>query len=856
MDVRRRSFLKLAGAVAVGATATAAAPAAAGAPAGVPRNRQAAVRAVAPPGSAQAVAKARRMVATLTLDEKIALLHGVGSTGNTTGYAGAVPANEARSIPALYLGDGPGGVGNRSTGVTQWPGSKALAATWDTATADAFGEAYGAEQAGKGHNVALAPCVNIVRVPQWGRSFETFTEDPFLNAELIVPVVQGIQRNHVVATVKHFAVNNQETERGRIDVVVSRRALEDLYLPGFRAAVQRGGAAAVMTAYNKVNGVYAQENRVLVQEVLRDAWGFDGMVMSDWGGTHSTVRTALAGSDMEMPGAVHLGARLKAAVEDGRVPLTTVDSMAVHVLTAMYRVGLFDHRLADPADVVEAVVSTDAHKALARTVAVRGSVLLKNDGGLLPFGAPESVAVIGHAADAGAQTSGGGSGVVTAHGPVVTALAGITARAGGRTAVTYAPGTQGIGPLPPVPAADFGPGLTVTYYASRDLTGPALGTETVPRPDWSTKPGLVAGETDGWSARYTGVLTVRSAGRHRFSLTASGATTLTVDGRQVLAYRTGAEVVQNGFVELGAGAHEFELTYRNPGGSFFGKDFGLHLGHQPHYDRLIAEAAAVAAKASVAVVVVSDLTSESMDRSSLALPADQDELITAVAAANPRTVVVLTTSGAVLMPWLDRVDAVLSLWYAGQEQGNALARVLFGDEEPGGRLPETFPATDRQGPAKTPAAYPGDGGQVYYEEELAVGYRWYRSSGEQPLFPFGHGLSYTTFALSGLRADRAGDGFRARVRVRNTGRRTGSEVVQLYVGFPAAAGRPAAELKAFAKVALGPGEERTVTLPLERETLTVWQDTERGRTVVPGLYSLAVGTSSENLPLRTAVTVE
>lgn len=614
-----------------------------------------------------------------------------------------------------------------------------------------------------------------------------------------------------------------------------------------------------MTSYNKVNGTWASENRATVQDTLRDTWGFDGWVMSDWGGTHSTVQTAKAGSDTEMPGGTYLGDALKAAVLAGSVSEANVDAMTTHVLTAMIRVGLFDHPLVDPTTAVNTVVSTPAHLSLARKIAEAGSVLLKNSGGALPFNKPKSIAVIGDAANVGAQTHGGGSGSVNPNGTVVTPLAGITARAG-KIPVTWTQGTLGILALPVVPAAVFGAGLTATYYASTDFSGTAVGSETVANLDFTAVPALVSTlAATGWSAKYTGTFTAAVTGGYRFSVQAGGATTVTIDGTLVLTYRTGAESVQNGLVNLSAGPHAVVVTYVSAAPAVGGRAprASLHLGYQAGYDQLHAAAAAAAAKATVAVVVVADVTSEGMDRSTLALPADQDALITAVAAAADRTIVVLNTSGAVLMPWLNQVDAVIANWYSGQEQGNAVAAMLFGDVEPGGRLTETFPASDKQGPAKTTVEFPGDGVQVYYDEGLAVGYRWYESSGEKPLFPFGFGLSYTTFAMSKLRVTKAtGGGLTASVEVRNTGHRTGSEVVQLYVGAPDEAGEPSPQLKAFAKVSLKSGEHETVKLDIPREALSSWQNASVGWTVLPGTYSIAVGNSSANLPLRTQVQVK
>jgi beta-glucosidase len=844
MDVTRRSMLKFTGAgvAATGVVAVLPAGLAEAAPPG------GALRA-APVASAEAQAagkRARQLVARMTLDEKIAYCHGIPAT---RGFTGHIPANTRLGIPALRLADGPSGVGNGSVGVTQWPDSKALAATWNPDTATDYGKAYGAEQAAKGHNVALAPCINILRLPHWGRSFETYTEDPFLNGQLAAATIRGIQANHVISTVKHFAANNQEILRNSIDVVVSERALQEIYFPGFRAAVQQGQTGAVMTSYNKVNGTWAHENRLNVQDTLRDAWGYDGWVMSDWGGTHSTVQTAKAGSDTEMPGGTYLGDALKAAVLSGAVSQAQLDTMVTQVLTPVIRVGLVDHPLPDPETVVDTVVSTPAHLDLARRIGVEGSVLLKNDG-LLPLARPRSIAVIGDAADAGAQTHGGGSGSVTSNGPVVTPLAGIRARAGS-IPVTYARGTLGIAALPVIPASAFGAGLTVTYYASTDLTGDALGTETVPNLNVTATPAAVASQTDGWSARYTGTFHAAAAGGYRFSLTAGGPTTLSLDGKVVLTYLPGRESVQNAFVTLTAGDHAVEVTYVSaaPVGGRAPRT-SLVLGSQAGYDRLHQEAAAAARAADVAVVVLADVTSEGMDRSTLALPADQDALVAAVAAANPRTVVVLNTSGAVLMPWLGSVRSVIANWYAGQEQGNAVAAMVFGDAEPGGRLPETFPATDRQGPAKTSVEFPGDGVHVFYDEGLAIGYRWYQHSGEKPLFPFGYGLSYTSFRLGDLRVSRTPGGLRAQASVTNTGRRAGSEVVQLYVAAPDAAQEPAQQLKAFSKVTLEPGRRTTVTLDVPRDELAVWLTSSTGWTVVPGDYVVGVGTSSADLPLR------
>jgi beta-glucosidase len=852
------------------AVAVVAAPASGAPPSrGVPASSTAAARAWlnARLGPAD---RAAALVARMTLDEKIAMVHGAGypTPINAAGYAGVVPGNSRLGIPALYLADSPVGVGNGSTGVTQWADTAALASTWDTSIANTYGRAYGAEQAGKGHNVALAPTVNILRLPLWGRAPETFSEDPYLTAQQARAEITGIQSRHVIATVKHFVANNQEILRSSINTVVSQKALHEIYQPAFKTAV-KAGVGAVMCSYNRVNGTYACENGEELTDTLRAAWQFDGLVMSDWGGLHSTVRAARSGLDLEMPGAAddanlspldqlfgsYFNSRLKAAVLNGSVSPATLDAMVTHILTAMFRIGLFDHPLPAPATVQGDVVSTPAHRALSTRIAEQGTVLLKNARRTLPLdpAATDSVAVIGDAA-VNPQTAAGGSAAVQPSAPVVSPRAGITARAGTGTRVTFAPGTLGVGALPAVPDGAFGSGLQATYYGSADLSGQPLATETVPNLDITGAPGAV-GTVKIWSARYTGTITAPSAGDYRFSLSAGANVRVWIDGRPLVAFAPMREPTRDGLITLTAGSHSIRVEVTPFQATLVTVDAfavtpGLHLGWQPRENQLIEAAAATARAADVAVVVVSAPASEGMDRSTLALPADQDRLISAVAAANPRTVVVLNTSSAVTMPWLSKVAAVMEVWFPGQTAGTALARVLFGDVNPSGKLPVTFPRNDRQGPARTGAEYPGDGQDVYYDEGVLVGYRWYDATGQRPLFPFGYGLSYTSFRFGGLRVAKQAGGYDVTARVSNTGSRAGAEVVQLYVGLPAGAHEPPRQLKAYAKVSLRPGQSRRVRLSLTRSALASWDDADQGWTRPAGTYRLYVGDSSRNLPLR------
>jgi beta-glucosidase len=820
--------------------------------------------------------RARLLVAQMTLDEKIAMVHGAGFAFNI-GYAGVVPVNTRLGIPALYLADSPVGVGNGSTGVTQWADTSALASTWDKALAGAYGSAYGAEQAGKGHNIALMPTINILRLPFWGRAPETFSEDPYLTGGQGVAEIRGVQSRHVMATAKHFVANNQEILRSHINVVAKQRTLQEIYYPAFKMAVQDARVGAIMCSYNRVNGTYACENAQELTDTLRDAWKFDGPVMSDWGALHSTVKAARAGLDLEMPGVAdennltpldrlfggqHFGSRLKAAVLNGSVPMATLDTMVTHILTAMFRIGLFDHPLPNPDSVKNAVVSTPAHLALSTKIATDGTVLLKNAHSLLPLStrAARSIAVIGDAASEHPQTAAGGSATVLPSRPVVTPLAGITARAGSGVRITHARGTLGVAvPLPAVPASAFGPGLRVTYYASADLSGTPIATGTVPNLDYTGNPAAVAGHPV-WSARYTGTLTAPATGDYRFTLSGGGIVRVWIDGRQVVSYAPFHEPFQNGLIHLTAGPHSIRVEITPFQATLVTVDAfaitpGLHLGWQPQENLLISQAAATARAAHVAVVVVSVPASEGMDRRSLALPADQDRLIAAVARANARTVVVLNSSSAVTMPWLGAVGAVVEAWYPGQTSGTALARVLFGDVNPSGKLPVTFPASDRQRPARRTVEYPGDGDDVYYAEGLLVGYRWYDATGQNPLFPFGYGLSYTSFRFSHLSVARTGGRLVARVTVTNTGRQAGAEVAQLYVRSPASAQEPPRQLKAYTKVSLAPGQSRRVTLTVGLASLASWDNPDTGWVLHHGTYRIYVGHSSRSLPTSADVRI-
>jgi beta-glucosidase len=800
--------------------------------------------------------RVRQVVAAMTLEEKVRLVHGVAGSP----YVGYVPAIPRVCVPALKLEDGPGGVADGMTGVTQLPAPVAVAASWDTALARAYGAVVGAEERGKGANVNLGPTVNIVRDPRWGRAFETYGEDPYLAGRIAAAYIRGVQGAGVMAQVKHWVVYNQETFRNTPadDVIIDRQALHEIYMPQFEAAVA-AGASSVMCAYSTINGAWACANGYTQDSVLKRAWRFGGFITSDWGATHSTEAAANGGLDMQMPDTTYFGAPLAAAVRAGRVPASRLDDMVGRILAQEFRFGLFAR--AGEGD-TGAVVTGEAHAALARRVAEEGTVLLKNAGGVLPLdaGAVHSIAVIGPSGGRDAMTGGGGSAAVIAP-YVVTPFDALARRAGAGVAVRYAQGAlPRHGTLPAVPARVLSqapggaPGLTVRFYGNVTLSGEPVATrvDTIVGANWHGRPPAPGVGADTWSARWTGTLTPPATGTYTFALTSDDGSRLLVGGERIIDnWREQGPTTVTGTAALTAGrpvAIEVDY-YQNTGGD------SVSLGWlMPGGPSLQEQAVALARASDVAVVFASDFETEGADLADIDLPGDQNALIGAVAAANPRTIVVLNTGSAVTMPWLDSVAAVLEAWYPGQEDGNAIAAILFGDVNPSGRLPVTFPKSLEDVPASSAARWPGVGGRVSYAEGTQVGYRWYGAREIAPLFAFGFGLSYTTFRLQNLRVVRGRDrSVAVSADVTNTGTRAGSEVVQVYVGTPVSANEPPWQLEAFRKVRLAPGQTGRVSFVLGPRAFAQWDSTAAGWTVNAGIYRIGVGDASDRLPLAATV---
>ncbi|MFI8343796.1 beta-glucosidase [Streptomyces sp. NPDC085639] len=828
--VSRRSAMRL---LAAAGTAGAALGAAACAPEVPPGAVAPRAPAAAPPAEAKGAARIDALLERLTLDEKTALLHGARDPA-PLGQAGYVPGVPRLGIPALRLADGPAGV-RVAEPATALPAPVLLASAFDPALAREYGRVLGREGRALGQDVLLGPMANLIRTPYAGRNFETFAEDPILTADLVGELVRGIQDEGLIATVKHFALNNQEHGRDTVDVIAAEQTLHETELRGFEAAVA-AGAGAVMGAYNKVNGVHACESKPLLDELLRGSWGFDGWVMSDRDAAHSTVAAIGAGLDMEMPAGTHFGAPLREAVRGGSVPEAAVD-LAVHrILTTMDRFGLLAARPAarPPRDAA-------AGARTARKVATAGAVLLRNEHGTLPLtgAAARSIAVIGPTGQV-PFVGGGGSAQVVPDGATAP-LTAIRRRAGNGASVSYALGEDVYGrPLPP----------------NLLTPGAALDERTVaPGQVWSHEGEFRLTADDEWTllVHYTGRRpVVRLDGENLFPVR-QGVAEYFAGG--LLGSAPDGMSVRRRTLALKAGAHRLAVTAE---GGQKGQRFRLRHTTGAIRAADLAEAVRTAKSARSVVLFAYEDATEGRDRTSLALPGGQERLIEAVAAANPRTTVVLNTPSSTTMPWLPRTGAVLQMYYPGQEGGGATADLLFGDVDPGGRLTQTFPADERATPVGgDPLRYPGVSGRQEYSEGVHVGHRWYDAQRVAPLFPFGHGLSYTTWHYEKLTVRPARAGLRVEFTVRNTGRRKGTEVAQVYVG-PAPElelDQPVRALAGYRRLVLAPGEAQRVTVDLGARALSSWDPEQHAWVLGSGRREVFVGRSSRELPLRSKAVV-
>jgi beta-glucosidase len=794
--------------------------------------------------------RANELLATMTQAQKIDLV-----TGNFAPL-------QSLGIPALSSDDGPDGL--RNPGTTAMPSGQDLAASFDRALARDYGAVVGSEARAEGFNEWLGPAVDIARTPLAGRQPEAEGEDPFLAGNTSAQVILGAQSQHVISTLKHYTAYNQDFGRigfaaigaPAVNDQVSERALQEIYETPFRIAVQQGGVDSVMCSYNQINGVPSCENPTTLGD-LKQGDGLKGFVVPDFGfAVRNPTAAALAGVDLGQ-----LAGAPPQTPDFTQIPASRLDDMARRILFAMFDSGVFDNPLpSTPAT----EVSTPQHQQVATQVAEAGTVLLKNDHDALPISRhTRSIALIGPTGDDAVFVTGGSAGVPLAPGQAITPAAGITSRAArAGIQVNTVQGSAGDVASPNLvdasaltPSSGTGPGLLGQYWTNGTFAGAPAVTQVDQHVDATAFP--TNPQPAVWSAKWTGKLTPSESGLYRFTLSEAGIASMTVAGqtfgpayREATQFIVGPHYVVQGTVQLIAGQSvPVEIDYSSRSG-LFSKE--IHFGWEKPSESGIPAAVAAARKADVAVVFANDAQGEGMDRYSLSLPGDQNQLIDAVAHANRHTVVVLNTGGAVLMPWLNEVSGVLEAWYPGQQFGPAIAAVLFGDSSPGGRLPVTFPADASQGPAAAnpPNTYPGDAnGNESYTEGIDVGYRWYDATGQRPLFPFGYGLSYESFRVSNVRAfynPFAGGAF-VLARVTNTSRQAGPATVELFLQSPRAAQEPPKQLKGYTNVTLAPGRTKFVLFHLTPSDLAYY-DASSGRwTVAPGRYTVLLGTSSTEL---------
>ena len=805
---------------------------------------------------ADAAALERRvesLLSRMTQREKITLMSGGSSFGTA--------AIERLGIPALSFADGPNGVrSNNDEVATVFPTGAGLAATWNPAVAKAAGAAIGREAKALGVHVLLGPNVNIQRTPLAGRNFEAYSEDPYLAGQMGVGFVTGVQSQGVGTSPKHFVANEQELERLRSSSNVDERALREIYLAPFETIVRDAKPWTLMAAYNRVNGVYMTENSALLRGVLKGEWGFDGVLMSDWGAVHSTATAANSGTDLEMPGPPrYFGAALLDAARTWQVEPPVVDDAARRMLRLIVRTGALDAKPLSPGRHASgAERSTEAALDAAR----EAITLLRNESGALPLerASLQRLAVIGPNADVPLQQGGGSAAVVPAG--LTTPLAAIREAAGRAVSVSYAPGVDNDVVPPP---ADFRmlstdasrkqPGLQFAYYAGEKLGGTPYqsGVE-----NYFDKTMFAAALTQ-MAGRWEGWFWPTSDGVHEFRLATRGAGTLSIDGTVIIGKDAGTPLpAESDFQDSGKVAslrlakgrgYRIRIDYVSLPVSFHQMHFGIRLPEPAIEDAVRIARAADAAVVFVGVSRTSE--SEGRDRTTLALVGRQNELVEAVLAANPRTIVVLNNGAPLDLPWAAKAPAILEAWLPGQGGATALAQLLFGDANPSGKLPFTFPRRLEDNPSYL---YYSAGRDANYGEGVFVGYRYYEKRAVAPLFAFGHGLSYTRFEYSNLRvpASVAAGPIDVTLDVKNVGTRAGGEVVQLYVGDAATTVlvRPVKELKRFAKLKLAPGETRSVHFTLSARDLAYYDVHVKDWIATPGMHRVLVGSSSADIRLQ------
>jgi beta-glucosidase len=813
------------------------------------------------------------LISKMTLEEKVQLLHGYD---NELAGAGAIQGIERLNIPSIMLTDGPAGARNKNYLATAMPAPVALAATFNPKLAYQVGGIIGKEARAQGQDVLLSPMVNIVRTPQAGRNFETLGEDPLLAGDMVTQEIKGVQDAGLMATVKHYIVNNQETDRMTVNTIVGEQALHEIYMPAFKQAITEGKVASIMCSYNKIaiNGRhsdYACANPDTLNNVLRHEWGFDGFVMTDWFAAIPGVFTPeakptpdaiLAGLDVEMPGKDMLGDKLIEAVKSGKIAQSYVDHAATRVLNQMDRFGLLDNS----APARESIESTaQAHANIAKQSALEGAVLLKNEGRTLPLAADDldSLLIIGPTG-AVLNYGGGGSSRVRPLSSLQSPVDAIKQIAGENAKISYLPGIDLDGIAIPYTSLQSGDrhGLLRVDELGNEVIDTSIsyvGNKTLPNgKTYVWKGELTAPETGEYDLH----IQLRNGGA---KLSLDGGNSYVLDTMSMFNAKNSSVLTRDGLenslvrITMNAGetksivleAHTGHSSFFSPYVEKAGAPAQLKLAWQTPSQRKdrFNEALKAAQSASGVVIFAYNEGTEGVDRQSLSLPMGQDELISQLAVTNPNTTVVLNTGDPVTMPWASEVSAILEMWYPGQEGGAATAELLLGKANPSGRLPVTFPSSERDTYTQSARNFPGINGDLYYDEGIYVGYRWFDQKNIKPLFGFGHGLSYTKFDYSDSQVVPVEGGYRVTFKVTNNGNYAGSDVPQVYLGAPAKPVAPVVPkaLVGFERVEIKSGESQQVSVIITPHQFEYWNSADHQWQTMAGDRTVYIGHSSQNV---------
>lgn len=797
--------------------------------------------------------KINELLEKLTFDEKITML-----SGDSTGFN--APGIKRLGIPSINMTDGP--VGVRTGKATAFPVAVNMAASWDTSLIRRYGETLGIETKAKGKTCILGPCVGIHRFPLGGRNFESFGEDPFLSSRLTVSYVKGVQSENVIATVKHYACNDQEWERNNYDVITDERSLREIHLPAFEYAVKEGEALAVMSAYNLVNGEHCSENQHLLNEILKKDWGFKGIVMSDWTSVYSADKAANNGLDLEMPNGVWFGDSLKAAVKDRRVSMKVIDDKIRRLLRVRFKAGYFNNPM--PAE-NQALVENNVHSGLALEMAQKGIVLLKNNN-ILPLDSDtiKTIALIGPNLLT-ARTGGGGSSLVNPW-KTVSPYEGLQNILNKNAKIITAEGTR-IDPVKLVPVPE-------EYLRTPDGKNSGLKGEYFTNQNFEEKPAITRIDkkinfefenggpdskigSDNFSIRWTGKFIPEVTANHTFICSSDDGSWLWINGELIIDNGgQHAEIQKSATIPMTAGKeYDIKIEYYEGGGGAVMR-FGWVNPNPSDEEKMptIEEAVAAAKNADVAIVCVGNTQwneGEGVDVKNFEMDYNQEKLVQEISKVNPNTIVVVYGGVPVLMKnWIGRTKGVLAAFYPGQEGGTALAQILFGEVNPSAKLPFSYIQEKLESPAFN--GYMNPDLKVKLDEGIFTGYRYYEKNNIEPLFPFGFGLSYTTFEYSNLKIKKNSRlNYSVSFDIKNTGKIKGAETAQLYIGQKNCKfARPVKELKGFAKTELVPGEKKTVTITLNERSFQYFNPETKEWTADKDEFEIIVGSSSKDIKLK------